>query len=58
MNDLLYMAWRYLAYHRFKSVVLMGCIVLIVYIPAGLQVLIRQSERQLAQRAEASPLLM
>lgn len=58
MNDQLYMAWKYIAYNRFKSAVLMLSIILIVYIPVGLHVLIRQSERQLTARAEASPLLI
>ena len=52
------MAWRYLVYHRYKTVVLLLSITLIVYIPVGLRVLVRQSERQLTARAEATPLLV
>jgi putative ABC transport system permease protein len=52
------MAWRYLAYHRYKTAVLLLSISLIVYIPVGLRVLVRQSERQLTARAEATPLLV
>jgi putative ABC transport system permease protein len=52
------MAWRYLAYHRYKTAVLLLSITLIVYIPVGLRVLVRQSEAQLTARAEATPLLV
>jgi putative ABC transport system permease protein len=52
------MAWRYLAYHRYKTAVLLLSITLIVYIPVGLRVLVQQSERQLTARAEATPLLV
>ncbi|MHC4079824.1 MAG: hypothetical protein ACYS15_01315 [Planctomycetota bacterium] len=58
MSSVLYMAWRYLAYHRYKTAVLLLSIALIVYIPVGLRVLVRQSERQLTARAEATPLLV
>jgi putative ABC transport system permease protein len=58
MKDVLYLAWRYLAYHRFKTAILVLSIALIVYIPVGLRVLVRQGEAQLTARAEASPLLI
>ena len=52
------MAWRYLAHNRYKTAILLACITLIVYIPVGLRVLVRQSEQQLSVRAEATPLLI
>jgi putative ABC transport system permease protein len=52
------MAWRYLAYHRYTSAILVLAITLIVYIPVGLRVLVRQSESQLTARARATPLLV
>ncbi len=58
MKHVLYMAWRYLAYHRIKSLILVGAIALIVFIPAALRVLVRQGETQLTARAEATPLLL
>jgi len=58
MTGMLYMAWKYLLYHRVKTVILILSITLIVYIPVGLRVLVRQSERQLTERAEATPLLI
>jgi putative ABC transport system permease protein len=58
MTSILYMAWRYLAYHRFKTAILVMSITLIVFIPVGLRVLVKQSERQLTARAETTPLLV
>jgi len=58
VSSVLYMAWRYLVYHRYKTAVLLLSITLIVYIPVGLRVLVQQSEQQLTVRAEATPLLV
>ena len=58
MSQILYLAWRYLAYHRVKSVILVASIMLIVYLPVGLRVLVRQSERELTTRANATPLII
>ena len=58
MKQSLYLAWRYLAYHRFKTAILITSITLIVYLPVGLQVLVSQSAEQLTSRAEATPLIV
>lgn len=58
MKAVLHLAWRYLAYHRFKTAVLVLSIALIVYVPAGLRVLVGQSRRELTARASATPLVI
>ena len=58
MRDVAYLAWRYLAYHRFKSTILVLSVALILYVPAGLRVLVWQSERELTARAASTPLLI
>jgi putative ABC transport system permease protein len=58
MTDVLYLAWRYLAYHRFKTVILVASITMIVYLPVGLNILVSQSAKRLTERAEATPLLI
>ncbi len=58
MRDVLFLAWKYLAYHRFKTMILVASITLIVYLPIGLNVLVNQSARQLTARAQATPLLV
>jgi putative ABC transport system permease protein len=58
MKDILFLAWRYLAHNRVKTVVLVGSIMLIVYLPVALRVLVKQSAAELTARAEATPLLV
>lgn len=58
MRETLYLAWRYLAHHRWKTAILVTSITLIVYLPTGLRVLVDQSSRQLTARAEATPLVI
>ena len=58
MSDVLYLAWRYLVYHRLKTVILVTSITLIIYLPVGLNVVVEQSGEHLTARAEATPLLV
>jgi putative ABC transport system permease protein len=53
-----YLAWRYLVYHRVKTAILVASIALVAFLPAGLRVLVAQSAEQLTARAEATPLLV
>ena len=38
MLDIFYLAWRYLAYHKIKSALLILSITLILFLPAGLKI--------------------
>jgi putative ABC transport system permease protein len=58
MKDSLYLAWRYLVYNKKKTFILVCCITIIASLPLALEVLLNESERQLAHRAESSPLLI
>jgi len=58
MMRTLYLAWRYLAFHRLKTAILISSITLILYLPVGLRVLVRQSSEQLTSRAAATPLVI
>jgi putative ABC transport system permease protein len=58
MTDSLYLAWRYLVYNRKKTIILVCCITIIAVLPLALELLLNESERQLAHRAESSPLLI
>jgi putative ABC transport system permease protein len=58
MTGPLYLAWRYLAFHRWKTAVLVTALTLIFFIPIGLRVLVSQSSEQLTARAHATPLLV
>lgn len=58
MIQTLYLAWRYLAFHRWKTAILVMVITLILYLPVGLRVLVNQSSEQLTERAVATPLVV
>jgi putative ABC transport system permease protein len=58
MRDVTYLAWKYLVYHRFKTLILITSITLIVYLPIGLNILVDQSAQQLTARARVTPLLI
>lgn len=58
MSRVLYLAWRYLAFHRLKTTILLAAITLILYLPVGLRVLVEQSAAQLTARAVATPLIV
>jgi putative ABC transport system permease protein len=58
MNDILYMAWRYLKYHWIKTLVLLLSISLILFLPLGLQVVVQQGAETLTSRADSTPLLI
>jgi len=56
--DSFYLAWRYLSYNKVKTFILISCITIIAVLPLTLEILLDESERQLALRAESSPLLI
>jgi putative ABC transport system permease protein len=58
MSDVIFMAWRYLRFYWGKTAVLVASISLILFLPAGLHVLVEQGAQVLTARAEATPLLI
>ncbi len=58
MKGILYLAARYLAYHRGKSTILMLSITLILFLPVGLNALVERGAEELTLRADATPLLI
>lgn len=58
MNDVLYLAWRYLRFNRGKTAVLVASISLILFLPAALHVAVREASKSLTARADATPLLV
>lgn len=58
MNDVLYLAWRYLRFNRGKTAVLVASISLILFLPAALHVVVGEASRRLTARADATPLLV
>jgi putative ABC transport system permease protein len=58
MSDSLYLAWRYMRHHWIKTTILVASITLIVFLPAGLQVMVNRTSEQLAARARSTPLIV
>ena len=58
MRHVLYLAWRYLRFNVGKTAVLVASISLILFLPVGLQVVVRQAAEMLTARADATPLLI
>jgi len=58
MKHVIFMAWRYLAFYWGKTAVLVASISLILFLPAGLHVLVEQGAEVLTARAESTPLLI
>ena len=58
MSDTLYLAWRYVLFHRWKTLLLVLAITLVAFLPAALNVLVERSAQQLTARADTTPLLL
>lgn len=58
MKHVVFMAWRYLGFYWGKTAVLVASISLILFLPAGLHVLVEQGADVLTARAESTPLLI
>ena len=58
MKGVWHLAWRYLRFHKYKTLVLVASIALIVFIPTGLNVLVKKGAEQLTARAEQTPLML
>ena len=58
MIQSLYLALKYLQFHIYRTLILIGSIGLMLYLPFGLQKLISESEMQMMARAETTPLII
>ena len=58
MNGALFLGWRYLAYHRFKTAVLLASVTLMMFLPAATRLLVEDSAQALTARAAETPLLI
>lgn len=56
--DGLYIAWRYVCFHKVKTAILVASITLIVFLPAGVDALVNEIAEQLRSRAAETPLIV
>ena len=52
------LAWRYICFHRIKSLLLVGCVSLTVALPIAFEILLRQFDQQIVARADSTPLVL
>ena len=58
MSGALFLGWRYLAHHRFKSSILVASITLMLFLPAATWLLVEDSATALTARADHTPLIL
>lgn len=58
MRGAIHIGWRYLAFHRIKTLILVGCLTVVLLLPVALRILVSHTEQQLTVRADATPLLI
>ena len=58
MIGALFLGWRYLAHHRFKSGILIASITLMLFLPAATRLLVADSATALTARADQTPLVL
>jgi len=58
MNRILLLAWRYIAFHRTISTILLVSITATLYLPITASILTNRMEQQLFARAETTPLIV
>jgi len=56
--DSFYIAWKYLFFSKARSATLVACITLIAVLPLALEIILDESEHQLVERAQRTPLLV
>lgn len=58
MLSTLRLAWRFITFHRIRSIVLVACLALTVSLPLSMRILVSQFEQQLTARAKTTPLIV
>ena len=58
MRGAFFLGWRYLRFHRFKSLVLLTSVSLMMFLPATTRLLVADSATALTARAQSTPLLL
>ncbi len=58
MRRILTLTWRYLAFHRFKTLILLAALTITMFLPLAAHIMITYYERDLVARAETTPLVL
>ena len=57
MKRILLLTWRYLAFNKIKTAILIACLTIVIFLPMAVQALLAYYEKDLYARAEATPLV-
>lgn len=58
MRRILLLAWRYVAFNRLKTTLLVACVTITLALPVAVHLLVRRYNRELIERAETTPLII
>jgi putative ABC transport system permease protein len=58
MSGALFLGWRYLAFHKLKTTILVAAIALMLFLPAAIRLLVNDSAAALTSRADHTPLVV
>jgi len=58
VKDALYLAWRYMRFHRIKTATLVVSLTILLFLPLGLEILVSRTAQRLRARADSTPLLV
>ena len=58
MKGIFFLAWRYVCFHKTKTLILIACIFLTAILPIAIRVLLSRFESSLVQRADATPAMI
>jgi len=58
MMRLLLLTWRYMAFNKIKSAIMVVCLTITLFLPIAVHVMIRHYEDDLMARAESTPLIV
>ena len=55
MSQIFKLAWQYIAYHKWKSLILVACMFLTTLLPIATQILLSQFNQKIVSRADGTP---
>ena len=58
VRNSLFIGWRYLIFHKIRSITLVGTLAIIVFVPLLLEMIVRESRAQLTARADTTPMIL
>ena len=57
IKNSLFVAWRYLAFHKLRTIILITALAIILFIPLFLELIVRDTREQLTARADSTPMV-